>query len=133
MHSYDEKYFNAKANRRAGIMLKVKGALAHLEGTSEKMMEAIAETIRLIQVNIDKVSNVDRSVTDITHDATTLFANIKGKDVFIDVKDFDILNGKELEGCIIRSSNNDGEYIVGCRMPQDSEAIKEYVSKNYSE
>lgn len=63
----------------------------------------------------------------------SLFAEIKGKDVFVDVNDFDILGGEPLEGCIIRSSNNDGEHIVGCRMPQDSKTIKEYVSKNYSE
>ena len=62
-----------------------------------------------------------------------LFANAKGKDVVVDIRDFKVLKGKGLEGCIIRSSNNDSEYIVGCRMPQDSEAIKEYVSKNYSE
>lgn len=62
-----------------------------------------------------------------------LFANAKGKDVVVDVRDFNILKGKALEGCIIRSSNNDGEYIVGCRMPQDSETIREYVSQNYSE
>ena len=61
------------------------------------------------------------------------FAEIKGKDVYVDVNDFDILGGEPLEGCIIRSSNNGGEYIVGCRMPQDSKVIKEYVSKNYSE
>ena len=63
----------------------------------------------------------------------SLFAEAKGKDVVVDVRDFAVLNGKPLEGCIIRSSNNDGEYIVGCRMPQDSLAIKEYVSKNFSE
>lgn len=62
-----------------------------------------------------------------------LFADLKGKDVVVDIKDFDILNGKALEGCIIRTSNNDGEYIVGCRMPQDSQSIKEYVNRNYSE
>ena len=62
-----------------------------------------------------------------------LFADIKGKNVVVDVRSFEVLKGNVLEGCIIRSSNNDGEYIVGCRMPQDSEVIKEYVSKNYSE
>ncbi len=62
-----------------------------------------------------------------------IFASIKGKDVIVEVKDFDVLQGKPLEGCVIRSSNNDGEHIVGCRMPQDSNAIKEYVGKNYSE
>ena len=62
-----------------------------------------------------------------------LFSEMKGQDVIVDVKDMELLKGKPLEGCIIRASNNDGEYIVGCRMPQDSDAIREYVSKNYSE
>ena len=62
-----------------------------------------------------------------------LFSEKKGEDIIVDVKDFDILGGKALQGCIIRSSNNDGEYIIGCRMPEDSAVIKEYVSKNYSE
>ena len=62
-----------------------------------------------------------------------IFAQIKGKDVEVDVKNFDVLEGRVLEGCIIRTSDNDGEYIVGCRMPQDSVAIKKYISQNYSE
>ena len=62
-----------------------------------------------------------------------IFAQNKGADVLVEVKDFEVLRGRALEGCIIRSSNNDGEYVVGCRMPQDSEIIKEYVSRNYSE
>ena len=59
-----------------------------------------------------------------------LFANSKGENVIVAVDRFDVLAGNDLEGCIIRSSNNAGEYIVGCRMPQDNEAIKEYVGKN---
>ena len=62
-----------------------------------------------------------------------LFGDSKGRDVVVEVNGFDVVKGGILEGCIIRSSNNDGEYIVGCRMPRDSEAIKEYVSKNFSE
>ena len=61
------------------------------------------------------------------------FASAKGKNMLVDVRDFRILDGKPLEGCIIRSSNNDGEYVVGCRMPHDSDAIRDYVSQNYSE
>lgn len=52
-------------------------ALSHLEETSQKMLESIAETIELIQVNIEKVSNVNVSVTNITQDATSLGENIK--------------------------------------------------------
>ena len=61
------------------------------------------------------------------------FAESKGKLVTVDVSGFQVLNGKQLTGRIIRSSNNEGEYIIGCRMPEDSEVIREYVSRNYSE
>ncbi len=63
----------------------------------------------------------------------SVFADNKGKDVVVDVKDFSVLAGKELEGRIIRSSNNDGEFIVGCRMPQDNLKIKDYIGENFGE
>ena len=34
---------------------------------------------------------------------------------------------------LLVSSNDEGNYIVGCRMPEDSNEIKDYVNKNYSE
>ncbi len=61
------------------------------------------------------------------------FASNKGELVEVDIKNFEVLRGKVVEGRIIRSSNNDGEYIVGCRMLQDSVVIGDYVSRNYSE
>ena len=61
------------------------------------------------------------------------FANCKGKKVVVAVSDFTVLGGKPLTGQIIRSSDNEGEFIVGCRMPEDSEVIREYVNQNYSE
>ena len=61
------------------------------------------------------------------------FSDSKGKNVVVDIKDFDVLGGRMLEGCVIRSSNNGGEYIVGCRMPEDNDIIREYVSQNYCE
>ncbi len=62
-----------------------------------------------------------------------IFENLKGKDVTLDIEDFTVLGDRALEGRIIRSSNNEGEHIVGCRMPEDSREIKEYVSRHYSE
>ena len=52
-------------------------ALARLEDISEKMLVAISETVELIQLNMQKVTHVNQSVTDITNDATSLGANIK--------------------------------------------------------
>ena len=62
-----------------------------------------------------------------------VFAGLKGRNLTLDVQDFAVLDGKPLTGCVIRCSDNEGEYTVGCRMPEDSEAIKDYVSKNYCE
>lgn len=61
------------------------------------------------------------------------FAQAKGSNLTVVVKDFELLRDKALEGCVIRATNNDGEYVVGCRMPQDIESICEYVSRHYSE
>ena len=58
----------------------------------------------------------------------SVFESAKGKNLTLDVQGFDVLGDKPLTGCVIRCSNNDGEYIIGCRMPEDSEAIKDYVS-----
>lgn len=52
-------------------------ALSHLEATSDEMLESITETVELIQLNIEKVSTVNKSVEDITNDATSLGDNIK--------------------------------------------------------
>ena len=61
------------------------------------------------------------------------FENMKGKNIVIEIDNFDVIKDKEIQGCIIRCSNDEGNYIVGCRMPEDSNEIKEYVNKNYSE
>jgi len=57
--------------------------------------------------------------------------NAKGTLVHLIVKDFPTLNGKPLTGHIIRVSDNEGEYIVGCRMLDDNKDIYDYVEENY--
>lgn len=61
------------------------------------------------------------------------FENMKGKNIVIEIDNFDVIKDKEIQGCIIRCSNDEGNYIVGCRMLDDSNEIKDYVNKNYSE
>ena len=55
----------------------------------------------------------------------------KGMKVSLQVQGFDVLGDQPLVGHIIRISNNDGEYIVGCRMLEDNTKIYEYVERNY--
>ena len=61
------------------------------------------------------------------------FETMKGQNIVIEIDNFDVIKDKEIQGCIIRCSNDEGNYIVGCRMPEDSNEIKDYVNKNYRE
>lgn len=55
------------------------------------------------------------------------FANAVGESVQIIISNFPILNGRPLEGIVIRSFEEKGSYFVGCRMLYDSKEIKAYV------
>ncbi len=55
------------------------------------------------------------------------FAESVGETVQLKIDNFPLAHGKSLSGVIIRSSNNAGTYIVGCRMLQDNPEIEEYV------
>jgi len=63
----------------------------------------------------------------------SVFAELKGHEVSVEVDDFDVIGNDYLIGSVIRCSDNHGEYIVGCRMPSDSKEIEEYVSQRYSD
>ena len=61
------------------------------------------------------------------------FSDIRGSMVNVAINDFALLNGKTIDGMIIRISDNDGQYILGCRMLEDSQEIDDYVKANYKE
>ena len=53
----------------------------------------------------------------------------KGREIEIKIEGFDLLKEQTLTGHIIRVSNNDGEFILGCRMPEDYLDIRGYVNQ----
>lgn len=53
----------------------------------------------------------------------------KGREIEIKIEGFDLLKEQTLTGHIIRVSNNDGEFILGCRMPEDYLDIRDYVNQ----
>ena len=61
------------------------------------------------------------------------FADCNGKNMIVSIPDFPVEQGRLIEGVAIRSTDSDGSYIVGCRMPSDSIEIGNYVNINYSE
>ena len=92
-------------------------------------IEALATSVKSIYaVQVGVYKNIDNA-KDV--------ANKMGGIVVLDNDYYrvyiDIIKDKEIQGCIIRCSNDEGNYIVGCRMPEDSNEIKDYVNKNYSE
>ena len=60
------------------------------------------------------------------------FAEALGRKVIISIADFPIPHCGELEGKIIRSTDDEGQYIVGCQMPDDNKEILEYVNQKFS-
>ena len=61
------------------------------------------------------------------------FADHKGVTVSVDIDHFALANHSHLDGHVIRCSNNDGLYIVGCQMPADDFFIREYVRERLKE
>lgn len=57
----------------------------------------------------------------------------KGQHISVTIQDFELESARQLYGCVIRVTDNDGEFIVGCRMLEERDDIKEYVKENYSE
>lgn len=57
------------------------------------------------------------------------FADAPGKLIQMTINNFELLQGKPLTGIGIRSTNDNGTYIVGCRMLEDNEDILNYVKE----
>lgn len=55
------------------------------------------------------------------------FMDHKHADVAIDIQNFALSDQSHLEGHVIRCSDDEGVYIVGCQMPGDNYAIRNYV------
>ena len=59
-----------------------------------------------------------------------IFTQSKNAEIIIMIHDFALPNHNVLEGRIIRCSDDNGLYIVGCQMPEDNFYILEYVENN---
>lgn len=55
------------------------------------------------------------------------FMDHKHADVAIDIQNFALSDQSHLEGHVIRCSDDEGVYIVGCQMLEDNYAIRNYV------
>ncbi|MGN1085250.1 MAG: methyl-accepting chemotaxis protein, partial [Lachnospiraceae bacterium] len=95
----------------------------------------IANSCTLFLEGIDrplpaKMVNISAGGFAFTSSAKELQAS-KSKRIRVQVDDFDVMKGKDMEGTIIRVTDNEGTYIVGCRMFDDNMDIFHYVERNY--
>ena len=59
-----------------------------------------------------------------------IFTQSKNASITVTIHDFALPDHNVLEGRIIRCSDDNGMFIVGCQMPEDNFYILEYVEKN---
>jgi len=64
---------------------------------------------------------------------SSAFDNSVSKTVKLNIEEFSLLSGKTLPAVIIRSTNDDGKYIVGCRLMEDNTDILNYVKERMPE
>ena len=57
----------------------------------------------------------------------SFFADSKGTDISVEIDNFPLAAHNTVEGKIIRSTNDEGIYLVGCQMPEDNYYIREFV------
>lgn len=59
----------------------------------------------------------------------SVVADAIGEKLELHIENFEFLGEETLPGVVIRSSNNDSVFSVGCRMPSDHARIEGYVRK----
>ena len=76
-----------------------------------------------------RLDNISGNGFAFTTDAT-FFATAKGTRITLQIQHFEVPSHSLLEGRIIRCSNNEGHYIVGCQMPEDDLFLMKYVEEH---
>lgn len=85
----------------------------------------IKDTGRSIECKLDNISA--NGFAFITRDAC--FMDHKSEEISMEIHDFVLTRHNRLEGRVIRCSDDEGSYIVGCQMPEDDFFIRDYVSE----
>lgn len=116
-------YYKVWVKSRPTVMNRRKYPRLSISDACTITMKATKDTYKGDMVNIS-ANGFAFAVKD------NKFAECVGKYIKISIPTFPLEDVKEIDGYIIRSSNNDGEYIVGCRMMEDNMSIRDYVNKN---
>ena len=89
-------------------------------------------TIKFKNSDTEYAANMDNiSANGFAFLATdNIFTQSKNASITVTIHDFALPDHNVLEGRIIRCSDDNGLFIVGCQMPEDNFYILEYVEKN---
>ena len=93
---------------------------------NNKCKITIQESGKVMDARLDNISANGFAL--ITGDS--YFKDNKDAKITIEIEDFDLPKHNILEGKVIRCSENEGIYIVGCQMPEDDNVIREYVNSS---
>lgn len=93
---------------------------------NNKCKITIQNSGKVIDARLDNISANGFAL--LTEDS--YFKENKDAKIKIEIEDFDLPKHNILEGKVIRCSENEGIYIVGCQMPEDDNVIREYVNSS---
>ena len=93
---------------------------------NNKCKITIQNSGKVIDARLDNISANGFAL--LTEDS--YFKENKDAKITIEIEDFDLPKHNILEGKVIRCSENEGMYIVGCQMPEDDNVIREYVNSS---
>ena len=96
---------------------------------NNKCKITIQNSGKVIDARLDNISANGFAL--LTEDS--YFKEDKDAKITIEIEDFDLPKHNILEGKVIRCSENEGIYIVGCQMPEDNRHIMKYVEENLKE
>lgn len=85
----------------------------------------LLDTDTTIEGSMDNISA--NGFAFLTKDA--FFKDHKGADLSIHIHNFDLADHDRFAGRVIRCSNNNGMYIVGCQMPEDDLRLDDYIKE----
>lgn len=117
-----DKHYKLQVEGNPRVINRRKHPRLPMKNSCEVVLRAKNQTFKARMVNISA-----GGYAFACQDAA--FANVVGERVQLTISNFDVVSGKALPGVIIRSTNDHGTYIVGCRMLQDNKEIQAYVEK----
>lgn len=122
----DMKTFKIITTTHPNVMNRRKYPRMPIHNMCEVTFKDTGKTLKARMVNISGGGFAFKS-------SDKIFTESKGKEITIQILAFPLTEQSKQEGTIIRCTNDEGMYIIGCRLAEDNKALVDYVKQNYSE